>query len=153
MINPRQSAGAYSFLRLHKDEVDSGYETKGCGGVVPVQLLMLEDEISNHRKHHQRDTLLDDLQLNEVERPAVVHEADAVGRHLTAILEEGNHPREGNHEIEWPVGRDARLLEAQMAIPGEGHKHVAHDKQQDCINTVCHTSFILNLAANLQNLF
>jgi hypothetical protein len=40
-----------------------------------------------------------------------------------------------------------------MAIPGEGHKHVAHDKQQDCINTVCHTSFILNLAANLQNLF
>ena len=86
MISPRQSAGAYSFLRLHKDEVDSGYETKGCGGVVPVQLLMLEDEVRNDREDHQRDALLDHLQLHEVEGTAVIDETNSIGWHLTAVL-------------------------------------------------------------------
>ena len=138
MINPRQSAGAYSFLRLHKDEVDSGYETKGCGGVVPVQLLMLEDEVRNDREDHQRDALLDHLQLHEVEGTAVIDETNSVGWHLTAVLEEGNHPREGDDQIEGPVRGDARLLQAQVSVPCERHKHIAHDEQQNRINTVCH---------------
>ena len=86
MINPRQSAGAYSFLRLHKDKVDSGYETEGCCCVVPVQLLVLEDEVRNDCEDHQRDALLDHLQLHEVEGTTVIDEANSVGWHLATVL-------------------------------------------------------------------
>ena len=61
------------YLRFHKYEIDGCYETEGRSSMVPVQLFVLEDEVRNHGKHHQRDTLLNDLQLYEVERSAVVH--------------------------------------------------------------------------------
>ena len=60
--------------------------------MVPMKLFMLEGKVGDQREHHQRDTLLDDLELYEIERTAVIHEADAVGGNLAAILEEGNHP-------------------------------------------------------------
>ena len=50
--------------------------------MVPVKFLMLEDEIGDQSKHHQRDALLDHLQLHKIERAAIIHKADAVGRHL-----------------------------------------------------------------------
>ena len=103
---------------------------------------MLEYQIRDNGKDHQRDALLDDLELDEVEGASIVDEADAVGRHLTAVFEEGNHPREGDDQIEGPVGGDARLLEAQVAVPGEGHKHIAHDEQHNRINSVSHTSIL-----------
>ena len=79
-------------LRFHEDEVDGGDEAEGGGGVVPVELLVLEDEVGDDGKDHQRDALLDNLQLHEVERTSVIDEAEAVGRHLTTVLEEGDHP-------------------------------------------------------------
>ena len=106
--------------------------------MVPVKLLMLEGEVGNQGEHHQRDTLLDDLQLHQRERATVAHKAQTVGWHLTAILEESDHPREGDDQVEGPVGGDARLLQAQMTIPGESHKHIAQNEQYDCINTVYH---------------
>ena len=106
--------------------------------MIPMQLLMLEDEVGYQGEHHQRDALLDHLELHEVERTTVIHKAEAVGRHLTAILEEGDGPREGDDQKQRPVGRDARLLEAQMAIPGESHKHIAQNEQQNRIKTVYH---------------
>ena len=71
--------------------------------MVPVELLVLEDEIGNNGEDHQRDALLDDLKLDEVEGASVVDEADAVGWHLTAIFEKSNYPREGDDKIEGPV--------------------------------------------------
>ena len=74
--------------------------------MVPVELLVLEDEVGNDSKDHQRDALLDDLELHEVEGATIVDEANAVGRNLTTVLEEGDHPREGDDQIEGPVGGD-----------------------------------------------
>ena len=127
-------------LGFHEDEVDGGDEAEGCGGMVPVELLVLEDEVGNDGEDHQRDALLDNLELHEVEGTSVVDEPDTVGRYLTAVFEEGNHPRKSDDQIEGPVGGDAGLLEAQMAIPGEGHKHIAHDEQHNRINSISHTS-------------
>ncbi len=73
-------------LRFHEDEVDGGDEAEGGGGVVPVELLVLEDEVGDDGEDHQRDALLNDLELDEVEGASVVDEADAVGRHLTAVF-------------------------------------------------------------------
>ena len=108
--------------------------------MVPMELLMLEDKVSDDSEHHKGDTLLDNLQLHEVEGTAIIDKTQTVGGYLTAIFEESDHPRKGDHQIQGPVSGDARLLQVQMPIPGEGHKHIAHDEQQNRINTVCHTS-------------
>ena len=78
--------------------------------MVPVELLMLEDKVGDDGKHHEGDALLYHFQLYKVEGTAIVHEADTVGGYLTAVFEEGDHPRESNNQIEWPVGGNARLL-------------------------------------------
>ena len=60
--------------------------------MVPVQVGALEHDVGNDAEDGQRDALLDDLQLNEVERAAVLDESQTVGGYLTTILKEGNAP-------------------------------------------------------------
>ena len=74
--------------------------------MVPMELLVLENQVGNDGEDNQRDALLDDLELDEVEGTAIVDEADAVGGNLAAVLEEGDHPREGDDEVEGPVAGD-----------------------------------------------
>ena len=78
--------------------------------MVPMELLVLEDKVGDNGEDYQRDALLDHLELDKVKRTTIINKADAVGRNLTAVLEEGYHPREGNNEVERPVGGDTRLL-------------------------------------------
>ena len=78
--------------------------------MIPVQMGALEQDVGNHAEDGQRDTLLDDLQLNEVEGTTVLDESNSIGRNLAAILEEGYHPRKSNDTDEWPIVRRARLL-------------------------------------------
>ena len=112
--------------------------------MVPVQLFMLEDKIGYHCEDHKRDTLLNHLQLNQVEWTSIIYESYPVCWYLATVLEEGYHPRECYHEIQGPVGRYARLLQAQMAIPCECHKHIAQNEQEDSINSVYHISLSQN---------
>lgn len=79
-------------LRFHKYKIDGSHQTKGCSSVIPVELLVLEYEVRDDGEDHQRDTLLDDLQLHKVERAAIIDETQTVSWHLTAVLEEGDHP-------------------------------------------------------------
>ena len=74
------------YLWFHEDEVDGGDEAEGGGSVVPMELLVLEDEVGYDGEDHQRDALLDDLELHEVEGTTIVDEAEAVGWNLTAVL-------------------------------------------------------------------
>ena len=106
--------------------------------MVPMELLMLEDEVSDDGEHHEGDTFLNDLQLHKVKGAAIVHKTDTVSGNLAAVFKESNHPREGNDQIEGPVGGDARLLEAQVTIPGKSHEHIAHYEQQNRINSIRH---------------
>ena len=78
--------------------------------MVPVQVCALKQNVGYHAEDGQRDTLLDNLQLNEVERTSVLNEANTIGGNLAAILEEGYHPRKSNDTYEWPIARRARFL-------------------------------------------
>ena len=60
--------------------------------MVPMELFVLEDKVGDDGEYNQRDALLNDLELDKVERPAIIDKADAVGRHLTAVLKKGYHP-------------------------------------------------------------
>ena len=78
--------------------------------MVPMQMSALEHDVGNDAEDGQRDALLNDLQLNEVEGSAIFYKAKTIGRNLAAIFKEGNAPREYDDTNEWPVAAGARLL-------------------------------------------
>ena len=78
--------------------------------MVPVQMGTLEHDIGNDAEDGQRDTLLNDLQLNEIEGTAIFYKPQSVGRHLTAVLKKGDAPGEHDDTQKWPVAAGARLL-------------------------------------------
>ena len=95
---------------FHENEIDCTNDEQEGQNVIPVQVSALKQDVGDDGKDAQRYTFLDDLQLYKIERTAVALEADAVGRNLTTILKESNHPRKSNDANQWPVVADARLL-------------------------------------------
>lgn len=71
--------------------------------MVPAECLRLEHRDDNDGEDRQRDSFLNDFQLNKVERTAIDGGADAVGRNHEGILEKGDAPRDQNDENQWPV--------------------------------------------------
>ena len=57
-----------------------------------MKLRALKQAVRDDTEHRNGNTFLNHLQLHDVERSSVGAEAQAVGRHLTAILKEGNAP-------------------------------------------------------------
>ena len=78
--------------------------------MIPMQMSALEHDVGNDAEDGQRDAFLNDLQLNEIERTAILYETYAIGWYLTTILKEGNAPREDDDTNEGPVAGCASLL-------------------------------------------
>lgn len=98
--------------------------------MVPMEWLPLEDQSGKQREDRDGDNLLNDFQLHQTERATVADKADAVSRHLTAVLKEGQSPRyEDNHQQGCVVGDGAGLLQLEVPIPGKGHEDVADNEQ------------------------
>ncbi len=77
--------------------------------MVPMEMLSLEHDIGDDGKHGQRDTLLNDLKLYQREGSAIADKPHTVGWYLTAVLEEGDAPRECNDSEQRPMVADTRL--------------------------------------------
>ena len=88
---------------FHKHQVDGAEDEEECQKMVPVEVLMLEHDIGYDGKDGQRYTLLDDLELYQIEGAAIAFETHPVGRNLTAVFKEGDAPREGNDAEQGPV--------------------------------------------------
>lgn len=71
--------------------------------MIPVKGLSGEEALRHYGEDTQADHFLDDLQLYESERSAVVNETKTVGRHLTAVLEERDSPGEYDCGNQRPV--------------------------------------------------
>ena len=54
--------------------------------MVPMQMSALEHDVGNDAEDGQRDALLNDLQLNEVEGSAIFYKAKTIGRNLAAVF-------------------------------------------------------------------
>jgi len=100
---------SFSFL-FHKYQIDGADNEQESQDVVPMQMRALEENVRDDTEHRDGYAFLDYLELYDVERTSVLDEAQAVGRHLAAILKEGNAPRECYHADERPVAGNARLL-------------------------------------------
>ena len=112
-------------MLFHEYQVDSANDKQEGQNVVPVKVSTLEHDVGNDAEYCKRDALLNDLELDEVERASVLDESKSVGGYLAAVLEESYHPREGNDADEGPVVGYAVLLKFQMPIPSKRHEDVA----------------------------
>lgn len=87
--------------------------------MIPLKLFP-KIEPCEHDEYAQCDDFLDDFQL-EYRELAV---ADAIRRHLKAVLEESNQPTDDND------GNQRSLAVLQVAIPGGGHKDVRANEKE-----------------------
>ena len=71
--------------------------------MVPAECLRLKHRNDNDGENCQRDGLLNDFQLNKVERTTIDGGADAVSGNHKGILEKGDAPRDQNDENQRPV--------------------------------------------------
>ena len=78
--------------------------------MIPMQMGALEHDVGNDAEDCQRDTLLDNLQLDEVERTTILNETNAIGWYLTTIFKEGDAPREADDADKRPMAGCACLL-------------------------------------------
>ena len=58
---------------FHEHQIDGADNEEERQDMVPMQVCALEHDVGNDAEHGQRDTLLYDLQLNEVERSAILY--------------------------------------------------------------------------------
>lgn len=103
-----------------EDKEDGGHHAGEAGEVVPAQFLF-QIEYGKCAEDDQGNDFLDGLELRGCE-PAV---ANAVGRHLKAVLGESDPPTGKNGDPQ----RGRFVL--QMAIPGEGHENVGCSEQDN----------------------
>ena len=78
--------------------------------MIPMQMGALEHDVGNDAEDGQRDTLLDNLQLDEVERTTIVYETNAIVWYLTTIFKEGDAPRKDDDADKRPMAGCACLL-------------------------------------------
>ena len=130
-------------MLFQEGEEDGEDEAGESDEVVPVDGLSLEDEEDDDREDRQGDDLLDDLQLDEVERSAVLGVTDAVGGDRQAVLEESYAPREQDDQDERPARRYLHFTQFQMPVPCECHEDVRADEHEYGPNTLMHFACLL----------
>ena len=77
----------FEWLLLSKDKVHCQDQAAEACEMVPLEGVALDEEYGKEREDHQRDNLLDNLELPERKWTAELVAADAVGWHLEAVLE------------------------------------------------------------------
>ena len=103
-----------------KGEEGRGDQKPSCDGVIPAQ-VGTEIVGGEYAEDRERNDFLNYFELHRSEAAI----ADAVCRHLEAILEEGDSPAD---QDDLPK----RLLtKLQVAIPGDGHEDVGEDEKNN----------------------
>ena len=90
-------------LLLHKHQIDGTDNQEECQDVIPMQMGALEHDVGYDAENGQRDALLNDLQLDEIERTAVFDKTETIGGNLATVFEESDTPREDDDPEERPV--------------------------------------------------
>jgi len=97
--------------------------------------LVLEEYQHEDGEDGQRKELLDHLELPEVERTAILDEADAVGGHHEAVLDQRNAPAEEDDHRQRELAEPSRALQLQVTVPRERHEDIRTNQKQERINS------------------
>ena len=128
---------------FQEGEEDGEDEAGESDEVVPVDGLPFEDEEDDNREDREGNDLLDDLELDEIERTAVLGVADAVGGYGQAVLEERYSPGKQDDQDERPSGGDLHFTQFEMPVPCERHENVRADEHEYCPDTLMHIAILL----------
>jgi hypothetical protein len=90
-LDSRESNSAESVL-FHKHEIDGKNQATESGKVIPMQRLAFEEYGGKYRKDNQRNHFLYHLELHQRKWASIAGKTDAVGWHLTSILEQSDTP-------------------------------------------------------------
>ena len=90
--------------------------------MVPLEGVALDKEYGKEREDHQRDNLLDNLELPEGKWAAQLGATYAVGGHLEAVLKKCDTPAD-KHDAYHAVALQLRL-ECNVSIPCQCHKDI-----------------------------
>jgi TM2 domain-containing membrane protein YozV len=120
LVTPPPAIGGPSGCSENK--IDRAYQAQTGPDKVHLEGLLHVDHREGH-ENGERDHLLNDLELDHVESGLL--KADAIGRHLQQVLEQGNTP---THQRRRVPGCCRHIF--QVAVPGKRHEHVAGDQQQ-----------------------
>jgi len=101
--------------------------------VVPFERLVFEEEGGEKGKDHQGNDFLQHLEFDQRKGTAVFAEADAVGRYLEKVLEQGNAPADEYNGYQAQVAEPLHFVEFEVAVPGKGHEDVGEDEQSNGI--------------------
>jgi hypothetical protein len=115
------------FSLFLEDKEYSQYKTYKARKVIPAQWLALHKYSYEECKDKQRYNLLNNFEFPDIKRTSEGNTSETVGRHLQAILKEGDQPTK-NHN-----GIDTKSLQARfehyLTIPRQGHKGIRAYKQ------------------------
>lgn len=114
-----------------EDKVHSQHEENEANEVIEPECFILEKYQGENDKDHQSDHFLDNLELDQAEGSPEFAEADPVGRYLEHIFKESDAPTEEDDADQSEVLTPRHLLEAQVAVPGEGHEGVGRGEHDN----------------------
>ena len=112
-----------------EDKVNGHDKAEESRHVIPVQGLLFPEEQHERGEYDKRDDLLDHLQLPQRERPAVFDAADAVGRNLKTVFEQGYTPAQQNDQSQ--RNPFEFRLEDDVPVPCQRHEGIGTDEQQN----------------------
>ena len=92
--------------------------------MVDCEGLLLEKYQHEDGEDGQREELLNHLELPEIERTAILDEANAVGGHHKTVFDQGDAPTEKDYHWQRELAEPCRALQLQMTVPCKRHKHV-----------------------------
>lgn len=130
-------------MLFQEGEEDSEDEAGESDEVVPVDGLPLEYEQDDDGENSEGNDFLDDLELDKIERTAVLAVADTVGGDGQTVLEKSYAPREKDDQDERPSGRNLHFTQFEMPIPCERHEDVRADEHEYRPNTLIHVAMSL----------
>ena len=80
-------------MQLFQENEEDGHDkAEESGKMVPLQRLSFEHYRNQNCEHSQRNHLLDDLELHEIERTSVFNISYPVRRNLRAVFQECHSP-------------------------------------------------------------
>ena len=97
--------------------------------MVECKRLVLEKQQHENGEDGQREELLNHLELPEVERTTVVDEADTVGGHHEAVLNQGDAPAEKDNQRQREFAEPSGALQFQVTVPRERHEDIRTNEE------------------------
>ena len=118
-------------VSFFKNEIHGQDKEHKSYQVIQPETFIFKYKKCEEGKHYECDHLLDDFQLHQRERAAILLIPEAVGRDLGTIFKEGDAPADTDDSHKAELLKALHFSEFEMPIPGHCHKHIRQEEKTD----------------------